>query len=59
MRWVYHRYQAQRETRSAHWVLIWEVPVLSFISTNLDELIQDIPVPCFHLSRDMLLGLNR
>jgi integrase len=32
--------------------------ILSFVSTNLNELIQDIPVPYFHLSRGMLLGLK-
>ena len=32
--------------------------ILSFVSTNLDELIQNIPVLYFHLSRGMLLGLK-
>src|SRR5271157_1041630 len=32
--------------------------ILSFISTNLDELIQHVPVPYFHLSRGVLLNLK-
>ena len=27
MRWLYHRCQDQRGTRSAHYELIWEIPV--------------------------------